>query len=226
MEKLNKFSRLFNKLYYNLFIEFNNSKVLDFNFTYEKRWDLINYIINKKHIKNYLEIGCDDDNLFNKINLPGKIGVDPRQGGNIRKTSDDFFKENKKKFDLVFIDGLHKFDQVNNDITNSLNCLNDNGLILLHDCLPTKMRSQAVPRYSHYWNGDVWKSIVKFRHWENLIINTVTIDQGISVIQKSKNLNKLDLKIKNFKKLKFKDFVNNYKKFMNLISFDDFIKTI
>jgi len=226
MEKLNKFSRLFNKLYYNLFIEFNNSKVLDFNFTYEKRWDLINYIINKKHIKNYLEIGCDDDNLFNKINLPGKIGVDPRQGGNIRKTSDDFFKENKKKFDLVFIDGLHKFDQVNNDITNSLNCLNDNGLILLHDCLPTKMRSQAVPRYSHYWNGDVWKSIVKFRHWENLIINTVTIDQGISVIQKGKNLNKLDLKIKNFKKLKFKDFVNNYKKFMNLISFDDFIKTI
>ena len=226
MEKLSRFSRLFNRIYYNLFVEFNNTKILDFKFTYQKRWDLINEIIIINEVKDYLEIGCDDDVLFNKINLINKIGVDPRQGGNVKKTSDEFFKENQKKFDLVFIDGLHQFEQVNKDIENSLKSLKENGLILLHDCLPCKMRNQAVPRYSHFWNGDVWKSIVKFRHKKDLKIYTITIDQGISVIKKSKNENEIDLNIKDFKKLKFNDLVNNYKEFMNLISYDDFIASL
>jgi len=226
MEKLSRFSRLYNKLYYNLFIEFNNNRVIDYKFTNQKRWDLIDQIIQLRKIENYLEIGCDDNFLFNKVNVANKIGVDPNQGGNVKKTSDSFFNENNKKFDLIFIDGLHEFDQVNKDIENSLNCLKDNGFILLHDCLPCTMRSQAVPRYSHFWNGDVWKSIVKFRHKKDLKIYTITIDQGISVIKKSKNENEIDLNIKDFKKLKFNDLVNNYKEFMNLISYDDFIVSL
>ena len=42
-----------------------------------------------------------------KLILKKKIGVDPVSGGNLRMTSDHFFKENKEKFDLIFIDGLH-----------------------------------------------------------------------------------------------------------------------
>ena len=226
MEKLNKFSRLLNKVYYNLFVEFNKNKKISYDFTHQKRWDLIREIINIKKINNYLEIGCDDNFLFNKINVPNKIGVDPREGGNVRKTSDEFFKDNKTTFDLIFIDGLHEYNQVNRDIENSLSCIDEDGLILLHDCLPSTLRSQAVPRYSYYWNGDVWKSIVKFRHYENLNIKTIKIDEGISVIKKTKNTNRLNLQIKNFKKLKFDDLYNNYKDYMNLVSYDDFIKSL
>ena len=226
MERLNKFSRLFNKIYHNLFIEFDKKKKIIFNFTNEKRWDLIEQIIKIKKIENYLEIGCDNNHLFEKINVPNKVGVDPREGGNVKKTSDEFFKSNKVFFDLIFIDGLHEYEQVNRDIENSLNFINNDGFILLHDCLPSTLRSQAVPRYSYYWNGDVWKSIVKFRHYDNLNIKTIEIDEGISVIRKSKNENKLNLNIKNFKKLKFKDFYNNYQNYMNLINYENFIKAI
>ena len=71
---------MYNRIYYNLFIE-RFSKIIDFKF--EKniyRWDLIKEIIKIKKMKSYLEIGCDDDLLFSKIPLDNKIGVDPASG--------------------------------------------------------------------------------------------------------------------------------------------------
>ena len=163
MEKLNRFKKIINKFYYQLFIE-NFKNKIQYNFPIDYfRWDLINYLINKNNYSNYLEIGCDDDVLFSKINIENKIGVDPVSGGNIRKTSNDFFKTNKKNFDIVFIDGLHHYEQVKQDVINSINFLNKNGIILLHDCMPDSMSKQAVPRYKMQWNGDVWKAIIHFR---------------------------------------------------------------
>ena len=68
MERLNKFSRLINKVYYNLFVELDKKKKITFNFSEEKRWDLLNQIIKIKKIENYLEIGCDNNDLFERIN--------------------------------------------------------------------------------------------------------------------------------------------------------------
>ena len=60
------------------------------------------------------------------------------RGGTIRTTSDEFFKNNKEKFDLIFLDGLHTYHQTIKDINNSLRNLNSNGIIIIHDCLPKK----------------------------------------------------------------------------------------
>jgi len=228
MEKLSKFKRLFNKIYYNTFIEnFYFNKKINFNNSKKfNRWDLIQEIIDKKKYEKYLEIGCDDDLLFSKINSNKKFGVDPKSGGNIRKTSDEFFDTNIEKFDLIFIDGLHEYNQVKKDIRNSLNFLNNDGLILLHDCLPTEMSHQAVPRYRHIWLGDVWKAIVFFRQDPNLNIYTCKIETGIAVIKKELNEDILDQTIKDCKKLKFKDFYNNYEKFMRLYEYDKFLEKV
>lgn len=223
MEKLNKFTKIFRKIYYKLFIE-NFKGKLNYNFTENfYRWDLIEYLIKKNNYKNYLEIGCDKNQLFSKVNINNKIGVDPVSGGNVRKTSDDFFKENKSSFDIVFIDGLHTYEQVKKDILNSVNCLLDEGIILVHDCMPDSLGKQAVPRYKMQWNGDVWKAIVDLRQQENLEIYTCEIDQGIAIIKKKKNTSILKLD-KPINKLKFKDYFNNYKEYMRVISLEEFKK--
>lgn len=221
MEKLNPIKKLLNKFYYEIFIE-NFKGQINYNFPKEYfRWDLIDYLIKKYDYKDYLEIGCDKDQLFSKINLNNKIGVDPYSGGNTRKTSDDFFSDNTRTFDLVFIDGLHTYQQVKKDILNSVKFLNNNGIILVHDCLPDKMSKQAVPRYKMQWNGDVWKAIVDLRQDTNLDIYTCEMDQGIGVIKKSKNTSVLELKTQ-INELKFKDYYNNYKEYMRIINLNEF----
>ena len=223
MEKLSKISKLFNKIYYNIFVE-NFKGKLEYNFPSDYyRWDLIKYLINKYNYIDYLEIGCDQDQLFSKIDIQNKVGVDPVSGGNLRKTSDEFFKANNKKFDLVFIDGLHTYEQVKKDIINSLDCLKENGVVLVHDCMPDCMSKQAVPRYRMTWNGDVWKAIVDLRHYGDLNIYTCEIDQGIGIIKKEKNTSilKVDKKIKD---LKFKDYYENYNKYLRVININEFKK--
>ena len=185
MEKLNKFTKIFKKIYYQVFIESFKGK-LNYNFPLNYyRWDLIEYLIRKNNYSDYLEIGCDQDQLFSKVKIKNKTGVDPSSGGSVRKNSDDFFKDNKDKFDIVFIDGLHIYDQVKRDILNSVDCLKENGIILIHDCMPDNMSKQAVPRYRMIWNGDVWKAIVDLRQKEDLEIFTCSIDQGIGIIKKN-----------------------------------------
>ena len=217
MEKLNKFTKVFKKIYYKTFIE-NFKGKLEYNFPDNfYRWDLIEYLIKKNNYTNYLEIGCDQNQLFSKVIIDNKIGVDPVSGGNIRKTSDEFFKENNNKFDIVFIDGLHTYEQVKKDILNSIDFLNQNGIILVHDCMPDSLGKQAVPRYKMQWNGDVWKAIIDLRQKEDLDIYTCEMDQGIGIITKKKNSSLLSLN-KPIHKIKFKDYFYNYKEYMRVIS--------
>jgi len=173
----------------------------------------------------YLEIGCHLNEIFNEIKIE-KIGVDPVSGGNFRGTSDQFFLENNKKFDCIFIDGLHTYQQVRKDILNSLKFLNNNGLIILHDCLPSSISHQRVPRTRYKWNGDVWKAVVETRTKEYLDTYTILADQGLGIIKKRKNTNILNLKDIKIQNLKFKYYYNNYQKIMRTISFEEGIKII
>mgnify|MGYP001331851483 CR=1 FL=1 len=220
MEKVSKFKFRINKIYYFLFRERFNKKI-DFNFPEDKnRLDFIQKIIDKKNFNSYLEIGCDDDFLFSKVKVKKKIGVDPVSGGNFKGTSDKFFNQNKDFFDCVFIDGLHEYNQVYKDIINAITYLNDDGVIILHDCLPSSIHQQAVPRYKSGWTGDVWKAIVNIRTRPEYDTVTCNIDCGISIIRKRKNQDILDIKINNFKKLKFEDFYKNYKKYMRVMDYN------
>ena len=223
MEKLNKFTKFFRKIYYQVCIEnFKDKLIYNFPQNYH-RWDLIDYLIKKNDYSNYLEIGCDQDQLFSRVRIKNKKGVDPERGGNIRKTSDDFFQVNEDKFDIVFIDGLHTYEQSKKDILNSVDCLNKNGVILVHDCMPDSMSKQAVPRFRMSWNGDVWKAITDLRQNEDLEIFTCEIDQGIGIIKKKNNSSVLKIK-RNIKELKFEDYYNNYKEYLRVIDLDEFKK--
>jgi hypothetical protein len=214
------------------------------------RTEIINHIISKYNFDTYLEIGVSDVNLnFNHIKIKNKIGVDPNPdvwGIDYNMTSDDFFKINKQKFDIIFIDGMHEFHFVYRDIINSLDILNENGVIVLHDCNPENEVIQMVPETKDgiwtnqewvdfaenwrklsvdgNWSGDCWKAIVKFRSLHNnfktFVIDT---DFGVGIITKStKSVEPLILN----EELTYKNLEKNRKEWLNLFSIDDFINNI
>lgn len=204
-----------------------NSKKINISFeNKKKRVEIVNNIIKIKQYKNYLEIGTFKDDLFKNVKCQNKIGVDPVSGGNVRKTSDKFFAENSKRFDIIFIDGLHHYHQVKKDIFNSISILEKGGIILMHDCMPRDYFYQAVPRSQLNWNGDTWKAFLEIRTNENFDSYCCNADEGIGIILKRKNLNKLELKTKNFERLSFNEYTENYRKFLNLIEYDELIKII
>ena len=214
------------RFFYSIFVESFNKKI-KYNWeSFPRRYDIINKIIIKKNYTSYLEIGCFKDETFNQINIKKKIGVDPVSGGNLRMTSDKFFIENKEKFDLIFIDGLHVYEQVIKDIFNSIKVLKENGIILVHDCLPRKLWYQTPTRMSDTWNGDVWKAIVECRTLENIDTYTCLADEGIGVIKVQKNNNLLNINLSNFKNLKYKEYYTNRESLMNIISVEKLINQI
>ena len=215
-----------NYFFHKFFGEKNLGNIgFDFADKHSKQF-IVQNIIDRKNYVSYLEIGCFDNELFNHVKCSKKVGVDPYTGGTIRETSDKFFNTNKDTFDCVFIDGLHTYQQVKKDIQNSLKFLNPNGIILLHDCLPNNYLEQATPRCQYIWSGDVWKAIVECRTIENIDTYTCYADFGIGVILNRKNKNILQLNNLEFSKIKFSDYFNSYKKFMNLIEYEDLIKII
>ena len=222
LEQNRKSNFLLNKLYHIVFGE-KFSKKINFKFDNKNRIELIKYMIENKNYKKYLEIGCHNDEVFNKISIE-KIGVDPVSGGNFRGTSDEFFKKNKSNFDCIFIDGLHEYKQVKRDILNSIKFLENDGIIILHDCLPPSIDRQRVPRTRYTWNGDVWKAIVEVRTWSHVDTYTILSYQGLGIIQKKYNSDILNLKITNFDKLSYKFFYENYPILMRTIYFEEFIK--
>ena len=169
----------------------------------------------------YLEIGVCNGYIFNKLDLKeeNKYGVDPDRGGNYRMTSDQFFSENKeKKFDVIFMDGLHHYNQCQRDIINSLKCLNDNGVILIHDMIPTNSLVEYIPRraINSHWTGDVWKCAVEIQNSQNLDFVIANCDCGVGILKPKKNY---EYKIMpEIKKLRFKEYYYNYHASLPILS--------
>ena len=213
-----KYKYFFKRLLYYFYGE-KFYKRLDYDWSqHPTRTEIIQKFINKTQAVNYLEIGCDTNANFSKIKVKNKIGVDPNSGGTHRMTSDEFFKDNQLKFDVIFLDGLHTYQQTIKDIQNSIKHIQDKGIIFIHDCLPKKIWNQLVPRLYGHWNGDVWKAIVEARTYDEIDTFTCIADHGIGIILKRANTDKLIFnKNVNFANLKFADYFKNHKLFMRTV---------
>jgi hypothetical protein len=215
-----------NKIYHFIFNEKIYRKLNFFWDDLPSRSILIQKVIEHKKFDSYLEIGCANNENFDKIIIKKKTGVDPNSGGNVKMTSDAFFSINKLLFDIIFIDGLHTYKQVKKDINNSLQFLKEGGVIFVHDCLPRSIFEQAVPRCQFRWTGDVWRAFIEIRTLENLDSCVCYADMGLGIIIKRKNSNQLKINLKNFSKIKFKDYFFNYQKYLNIITHKEIIKFI
>lgn len=184
------------------------------------RTEVINTLIALNHYNSYLEIGCQSDVNFAKVPVANKIGVDPCSGGTHRMTSDAFFEQNKTQFDVVFIDGLHSYEQVRRDVINSLTFLKEGGVIVLHDMLPLSWESEHMPRINGSSSGTTWKIAYELIAYFKNKFCIVVADTGLGVIFYDKKLdlshfgNKYDIP---YSKKSFRDFLNDYTRF-NLVT--------
>ena len=51
----------------------------------------------------------------------------------IKDTSHNFFQKNDKKFNVIYIDGSHFYDDVKKDFITSMNCLSEGGILICDD---------------------------------------------------------------------------------------------
>ena len=152
------------------------------------RTRIINKAIKKFNLYSYLEIGVGDSENFWKVKAKHKDGVDPNGFVGYTMTSDEFFEVNTKKYDFIFLDGLHLSEQIYKDVINSLDCLREGGIIMCHDMNPQREEHQVREcdwSKCSTWNGDVWKTWIRLRRerydLEMYVINT---DCGCGIIKK------------------------------------------
>lgn len=194
------------------------------------RGDVLNHLIKRWGLRSYLELGTQvRANNFDKIKCDWKFCVDLDYGAkaDFTGTTDEFFRQYGNELrpvangiDLIFIDASHIADQVQKDFENSLEILSRKGFIVLHDCSPAKEEYTFVPRPfpRGHWNGDVWRFAAAFYGYEDLIRYTVDIDNGCMVIQPGGGVFKT-----NISQMPWKEFDTNRKKYLNLISWQEFV---
>jgi SAM-dependent methyltransferase len=108
--------------------------------------DLCKDFLSENHI--VLELGSNDGistELFSKfvkkvvavdIKITEKFKSLLKDNKNIEFHNldfDSFYKTNKLKYDLIYIDGSHEYQHVKEDINNSKKILTENGVICGHD---------------------------------------------------------------------------------------------
>lgn len=221
-----------------------------------KRLKVIQKIIDCKNAQTYLEIGVEGGDVFLKIKAREKIAVDPKIlitkksrwraifkyfyniSNKYYEMKSDVFFETKTYFiknglDVVFIDGLHTYEQTLRDVHNCLKLLKEDGVIILHDCNPVS-ESAAYPAdsweqtesfelegWTGEWSGDVWKTIVYLRSTrKDLKIFVLDCDYGIGIITKGTPENMLTYSKEEIDNFFYRDLERNRERMLNLKSTD------
>jgi len=210
-----------------------------------------------------LEIGVKYGGNFFPIKARQKIAVDPHfefpRKERVKWTlnnpynilakyytisSERYFTNTKNASppDVVFIDGLHTYQQTLRDVNNSLNNLNENGVIIIHDCNPPhETAAYPADSFDHAaslnlsgwtgeWCGDVWKTILHMRSSrKDLRIFVLNCDYGLGIITRGEADNYLTLSEDDIDTMTYNEFSRNRTSLLNLKDENyifNFLKTI
>jgi hypothetical protein len=129
----------------------------------------------------YLEVGVAQGLTLERVAVAHRCGVDPEPQFDFerlpsgvsffRGTSDEYFSQldPHQKFDLIFLDGLHHWQQTYRDLLSTLNHSKTGSLVLIDDVVPDDEFSamtdyaaaleakEAAGIHDGRWHGDVFK---------------------------------------------------------------------
>jgi hypothetical protein len=133
--------------------------------------------------KRYLEVGVAFGETFFDVKIPYKVAVDPmfrfdyaqRADSNTKfhaVPSDQFFEVAEPvPFDIIYLDGLHTYEQTTRDFLNSLRVAHDKTIWVIDDTVPNDVFSANPDQEKCYrlrkklggddwsWMGDVFKCV-------------------------------------------------------------------
>jgi len=221
---------------------------------------VVQKILNIFQKKIYLKIGVEYGYVFLRVRADRKFAVDPIikisflkkilfPHGLLRRKyfkteSDTFFKIHankvftKNKPNVVFIDGLHTYEQSLKDVENALMWLDNDGVIIMHDCNPTTASMAAtsqkeainIPGWNGSWCGDAWKTILHLRSLRtDLNVFVLDADYGLGIITKNKPDGILQYSKQDIENMEYEDLNINKNIFLNLKKpdyLDDFLESI
>ena len=213
----------------------------------------INELLQKRfsgQVVSYLEIGLSEGNTFQGVKAQRRTGVDPNPNFKfvrkpqdckvIKSTSSEFFSSNEEKFDFIFIDGSHVFEDVLRDILDAISILSPGGLILVDDVIPCDSYS-AMPdlkfalqskfvetgSLNPAWHGDCFKAIFLLRksfaefplqtlipNFQSLIYWTPTLEERAKLIESD-----LHSLIRNYTDIDFSTFFADHVLLQNIFNF-------
>ena len=150
-------------------------------------FERLNALARINSAKSYLEIGVNKGGTFLRIDVSRKVAVDPEFQFNphdysnpamlfYQVTSDDYFSKiatSLDQFDLIFLDGLHTFEQTFRDFCASLAHSHAKTIWVIDDVNPVSWASSSrrqrqlsarIVRFAmrdrrQHWMGDVFKTV-------------------------------------------------------------------
>lgn len=163
---------------------------------------LINLLSAQNNLQSrYLEIGVESGRTLRDVKIQKKYAVDPYFHFNTffpsrtyrfyKTDSDSFFNKILKseiRFEIIFLDGLHTFEQTWKDLQNSLKFVANNSIIIVDDTIPIdessslpdqsacyKMRESLGNSHDLRWHGDVYKVVCALSFLKIPTINWATL---------------------------------------------------
>ena len=150
------------------------------------RSDILNQLLRLYFEPAYLEIGVEAGTTFFAVSASKKVAVDPAfkfpvpSGSTVQQNttfhpipSDEFFATapSNELFDVIFIDGLHTFEQTLRDFINATQFGKPQGVIVIDDVRPSsyyaslpnlelsvRLRTASGEKDGD-WMGDVYKLV-------------------------------------------------------------------
>ena len=151
------------------------------------RSEVVNRFLELFNAPSYLEVGVSEGETFFAINAHRKVAVDPKFRFPIEQarkehvsstfhevTSDIYFSERigpSDLFQVIYLDGLHTFEQTLRDFTNAIRFLSPDGVIVIDDVVPNSYQSslpdqvesirvkKAIGDPDNSWMGDTYKLV-------------------------------------------------------------------
>jgi len=162
----------------------------------------LNFFLERFDNPRYLEVGVFKGITFSEIRAHRKVAVDPKFHFDVPPPSPDtefhevpsdiYFANVAREsvFDVIFLDGLHTFEQTYRDFCNAVLHVHPGSIIVIDDTIPSDpysairdQRLAVTTREKHggkgrAWHGDTYKTVLAIHDFFPSFSYATVMDDG------------------------------------------------